>query len=187
MHTGAIIATEGNCYSESVPSSVQDATLNLTLSRILTEQHHAHLLIGAAEDVLWPARRVASKVAILAHRSSNAWDPAGTAKWENQTEYTMSYQADQFGLYLALAVHGACYPNPYRCTQAFCSGWLQYTNTVACLRMLLEPPPLRTMCDPMAQLAYNHHTEAHLRTHTHVTLDASTALQARWDPLRFHR
>ena len=26
-------------------------------------------------------------------------------KWENQTEQTMSYQADQFGLYLALAVH----------------------------------------------------------------------------------
>lgn len=44
-------------------------------------------------------------MAILAHRSSNAWDPTGTAKWENQTEQTMSYQADQFGLYLALAVH----------------------------------------------------------------------------------
>ena len=56
-------------------------------------------------QVLWPARRVASRVAILAHRSANAWDPAGTAKWENQTEQTMTYQADQFGLYLALAVH----------------------------------------------------------------------------------
>ena len=55
--------------------------------------------------MLWPARRVASRVAILAHRSANAWDPAGTAKWENQTEQTMTYQADQFGLYLALAVH----------------------------------------------------------------------------------
>lgn len=59
-----------------------------------------------AEPVLWPARRLASRVAILAHRSANAWDPVGTNKWENQTEHTMTYQADQFGLYLALAVHG---------------------------------------------------------------------------------
>ena len=59
-----------------------------------------------AEPVLWPARRLASRVAILAHRSANAWDPIGTNKWENQTEHTMTYQADQFGLYLALAVHG---------------------------------------------------------------------------------
>lgn len=29
-----------------------------------------------------------------------------TAKWENITEQTMAYQADQFGFYLALAVHG---------------------------------------------------------------------------------
>ena len=49
---------------------------------------------------------MASRVAILAHRSSNVWDPPGTAKWENQTEHTMTYQADQFGLYLALAIHG---------------------------------------------------------------------------------
>ena len=49
---------------------------------------------------------MASRVAILAHRSSNVWDPPGTAKWENQTEHTMTYQADQFGLYLALALHG---------------------------------------------------------------------------------
>ena len=40
---------------------------------------------------------MASRVAILAHRSSNVWDPTGTAKWENQTEHTMTYQADQFG------------------------------------------------------------------------------------------
>jgi hypothetical protein len=73
---------------------------------MLAEQHRAHMLIGAAEPVLWTARRVAAKVAILAHRSANAWDPPGTAKWENITEYTMSYQADQFGLYLALAIHG---------------------------------------------------------------------------------
>jgi hypothetical protein len=59
-----------------------------------------------AEPVLWPARREASRIAIMAHRSANAWDPIGTQKWENQTEHTMSYQADQFGLYLALAIHG---------------------------------------------------------------------------------
>ena len=71
----------------------------------MAEQHAAHELIGAAEDVLWPARRVAARVAILHHRSSNPWDPPGTAKWENQTEQTMEYQADQFGLYLAMQVH----------------------------------------------------------------------------------
>ena len=118
----------GNCYSEEQK-----------LPQILAQQLHAHELIGAAEEVLWPARehprslafafaanhlkptclrrmlshqnaacagRVASRVAILAHRSSNVWDPPGTAKWENQTEHTMTYQADQFGLYLALAIHG---------------------------------------------------------------------------------
>ena len=75
------------------------------LARILQEEHAAHELIGAAEEVLWPARRVAARVAILHHRSSNPWDPPGTAKWENQTEQTMEYQADQFGLYLAMQVH----------------------------------------------------------------------------------
>eukprot|EP01052_Picozoa_sp_SAG31_P041369 SAG31_NODE_6255_length_2101_cov_1.641359_2_plen_285_part_00 len=85
----------GNCYSNSK-----------ALNFILAEQHQAHSLIGAAEHVLWPARRVAARVAILHHLSSNAWDPAGTAKSETQLEYTMCYQAEQFGLYLALAVHG---------------------------------------------------------------------------------
>ena len=75
------------------------------MDRILQEEHAAHELIGAAEEVLWPARRVAARVAILHHRSSNPWDPPGTAKWENQTEQTMEYQADQFGLYLAMQVH----------------------------------------------------------------------------------
>jgi hypothetical protein len=84
----------GNCYSESS-----------NLVQILQEEHAAHELIGAAEEVLWPARRVAARVAILHHRSSNPWDPPGTAKWENQTEQTMEYQADQFGLYLAMQVH----------------------------------------------------------------------------------
>ena len=85
----------GNCYSDEA-----------SLGKILAEQQQAHELIGMAEPVLWPARRLASRVAILAHRSANAWDPVGTNKWENQTEHTMTYQADQFGLYLALAVHG---------------------------------------------------------------------------------
>ena len=89
------MACIGNCYSNSK-----------ALIGILAEQHQAHSLIGAAEHVLWPARRVAARVAILHHRSSNAWDPAGTAKSETQLEYTMCYQADQFGLYLGLAVHG---------------------------------------------------------------------------------
>jgi hypothetical protein len=52
----------GNCYSESK-----------SLPKILRQQHQAHELIGAAEDVLWPGQRVASAVAILAHRTANAW------------------------------------------------------------------------------------------------------------------
>ena len=59
----------GNCYSE-----------RKSLPEILAQQQQAHELIGAAEDVLWPGRRVGSKVAILAHRTANAWDPPGTAK-----------------------------------------------------------------------------------------------------------
>ena len=66
-----------------------NAEQNSTLAKLLTEQANAHTLIAAAESVLWPARRVRSTVAILAHRSSNAWDPSGTAKWENVTENTM--------------------------------------------------------------------------------------------------
>jgi hypothetical protein len=85
----------GNCYSDS-----------RYLPAILAEMRQAHSLIGRAEDILWPARKVPSAVAILAHRSSEIWDPVGTTKWENQQQDAMAYQADQFGLYLALAVHG---------------------------------------------------------------------------------
>lgn len=87
----------GNCYSD-LPN----------LGAILAEEQHAHELIGAAESVLWPARRLAATVAILTHRSSNAWDPVckGSCILEDQTEHAMTYTADQFGIYLALAIHG---------------------------------------------------------------------------------
>ena len=87
----------GNCYSDE-PS----------LGAILAEEQQAHELIGRAEAVLWPARRLQSKVAIVAHRSSNVWDPIclGSCIQADQTEHAMTYTADQFGYYLALAIHG---------------------------------------------------------------------------------
>jgi hypothetical protein len=85
----------GNCYSDA-----------RFLTAILNEQHEANVLIGRAEQVLWPAQKIQSKVAILAHRSSEIWDPPGATKWEDQQQAVIAYQADQFGLYLALAVHG---------------------------------------------------------------------------------
>ena len=85
----------GNCYSDS-----------RVIDKLLSQQREAHTLIARAEDVLWPATKVASKVAILAHRSSEVWDPSGATKWEDQQQHVVAYQADQFGLYLALAVHG---------------------------------------------------------------------------------
>eukprot|EP01047_Picozoa_sp_COSAG01_P058948 COSAG01_NODE_7014_length_3392_cov_2.015791_3_plen_485_part_00 len=85
----------GNCYSDS-----------RMLVKILSQQREAHTLVGRAEEVLWPATKVASKVAILAHRSSEIWDPPGATKWEDMQQKVVGYQADQFGLYLALAVHG---------------------------------------------------------------------------------
>ena len=79
----------GNCYSDA-----------RFLNNILSEQHEANILIGRAERVLWPAEKVQSKVAILAHRSSEIWDPPGATKWEDQQQAVIAYQADQFGLHV---------------------------------------------------------------------------------------
>lgn len=96
-HSGPDYNFVGNCYSD-LPS----------LGKTLAEEQQAHMLIGAAESVLWPARRLASRVAIVAHRSANAWDPVcvGSCITADQTEHAMTYTSDQFGHYLALAIHG---------------------------------------------------------------------------------
>lgn len=71
----------GNCYSDS-----------RDLAKILGEQREAHTLISRAEQVLWSAQKVQSKVAILAHRSSEVWDPPGATKWEDQQQAVIAYQ-----------------------------------------------------------------------------------------------
>jgi hypothetical protein len=88
----------GNCYS--------DRPYWPDIARSL---HHAHRLIGAAEPLLWPAQRVLSRIGIVLPRSSFAWDVAAYdgefQKWENLTQYKSDYEAESYGVYLALAVH----------------------------------------------------------------------------------
>jgi hypothetical protein len=90
----------GNGYSDMPYNS------SAILRFIIKQQQTASAMVAAAEPVLWRARRAPATAAILCHRSSQIWDPSGPDKWENLTEFSMSYQADQYGLYLALAVHG---------------------------------------------------------------------------------
>ena len=101
----------GNCYSDPPPATpFADGEL---LQDQLRQQQAAHMMIGAAEPVLFEARPAAARVAILKDRSASPWDPSGTAKWPNLTEYTMGYRADIYGLFLALHVHGGCKSCPY--------------------------------------------------------------------------
>jgi len=87
----------GNCYSER------------DLETLVPQMARAHSMIAESEDVLWPARRQPSPVAILSPRSANAWDardengvvivdPTNT----NQNSSTVDYQAEVFNLYTAL-------------------------------------------------------------------------------------
>ena len=41
---------------------------------------HGHQLIGAAEELLWPAERVRAQVAILHPRSSYVWDESNVSQ-----------------------------------------------------------------------------------------------------------
>ena len=87
----------GNCYS-------------FKSEQILPGMAQAHKMLGAAEDVLWPGRRPAGEVAIVAPRSSQTWDAknipipnqiqdmTNTAPWRG----TVDYMAEVFCLYTAL-------------------------------------------------------------------------------------
>lgn len=86
----------GNCYSER--------------AEVLGPMARAHALLGAAEELLWPGKRPAPAVAILAPRSSQAWDAKDQAvakgisdATNNQlNRSTVGYMAEVFDLYLAL-------------------------------------------------------------------------------------
>ena len=93
-----LLEVTGNCYS--------DRTYWPDIARSL---HHAHGLIGTAEPILFTAQRVPSEIAIVAPRSSFPWDVAGAEgefqKWENLTSFKSDFEAECYGIYLALAVH----------------------------------------------------------------------------------
>ncbi|MFM8891917.1 MAG: hypothetical protein ACKOTB_09925, partial [Planctomycetia bacterium] len=85
----------GNCYSER--------------AEVLPKMAEAHGMIGAAEETLWPGRRPAAEVAILAPRSAEMWDARGVQKpgIDDATNHglnraTVDYLAEVFDLYLAL-------------------------------------------------------------------------------------
>ena len=66
-------------------------------------------MIAEAEDLLYPGKRPAAQVGILAPRSSYVWDTVSEfgelASLENMTEHASDYGAEVYGLYLALNVH----------------------------------------------------------------------------------
>ena len=86
----------GNCYSER--------------AEVLGTMARAHAMLGAAEELLWPGKRPAPHVAILAPRSAQAWDAKAQAvakgisdATNNQlNRSTVCYMAEAFDLYLAL-------------------------------------------------------------------------------------
>lgn len=86
----------GNCYSFN--------------SKVLPKMAEAHGMIGAAEELLWPAKRPPAQVAILQPRSSLPWDAWGVANPTMITDATnvypdrstVDYLAEVFDLYLAL-------------------------------------------------------------------------------------
>jgi hypothetical protein len=92
----------GNCWSEV-------GVANPALFAGIAE---ANAMIGAAEDLLWPARRVASDVAILYPRTSAYWDERGVRYPgriidngnSDMDVYTVDYLAETYGLYNALAL-----------------------------------------------------------------------------------
>ena len=93
---GPEVSFPGNCYSDSPPGGSINSPPGTLLMDQIHQQQQAHEMIGAAESVLWEARPVPARVAILKDRSSSLWDPSGTAKWPNLTEYTMGYRAETY-------------------------------------------------------------------------------------------
>ena len=77
---------------------------------------HGHQLIGAAEELLWPAERVRAQVAILHPRSSYVWDESNVSQLAAKVmagklaaatgTYLSSalYSSEVYGLYTALAI-----------------------------------------------------------------------------------
>ena len=88
----------GNCYSERP-----------YLADIAKGMNKAHGMIGVAEDLLWPGKRLAAQVGILLPRSSYCWDSVTVEgelqNLENLTEHVSDYAAEVYGIYLALNVH----------------------------------------------------------------------------------
>jgi hypothetical protein len=95
-----------NCYTD-----------NANYTRLIKEMAQAHGMVASSEEVLWPARRAASQVAILMPRSSEMWDLFPMLSNTNATgymheccvtssmlAYAADYNAEVFGLYTALAV-----------------------------------------------------------------------------------
>ena len=106
--TDTVNLGQGNCYSEKIRAHPE----------ILQKMAQAHSMIGAAEELLWPAERVVSDVAIIQPRSSAMWDhykedvaplvAAGKAVADcgnnEMISATTDYYAETFGLYNALAL-----------------------------------------------------------------------------------
>ena len=86
----------GNCYSEK--------------AGMLRKLAQANVMIGAAEDVLWPGKRPQARVAILSPKSSEMWDvkgvsistPISDAANTDLNRSTVDYMAEVPDLYLAL-------------------------------------------------------------------------------------
>src|SRR5262249_54476137 len=86
----------GNCYSER--------------AGLLRKIAEANRMLGAAEDLLWPGRRVPAQVAILMPRSAQPWDARDVplpmmiqdATNNQLNRQTVDYMAEVFDLYLAL-------------------------------------------------------------------------------------
>lgn len=90
----------GNCYSEDLVSN----------PALLESMAKGTSMIGAAEDLLWPAERVQSQIGILYPRSSFYWDETGVELPRGIMDCTNThmlsgphYQAEVFALYTALA------------------------------------------------------------------------------------
>ncbi len=85
-----------NCYSENI--------------RVLPKMAEAHLMIGQAEELLWPGTRPRPEVAILMPRSPQYWDakniPVPKQIYDctnpNLNKATVDYLAEVANLYLAL-------------------------------------------------------------------------------------
>ena len=92
----------GNCWSDVAWSNPS----------LFAGVAQANSMIGAAEELLWPATRVVSEVALLYPRTSSFWDERGVEYPgniidngnSNMDVYTVDYLAEAFGLYNALAL-----------------------------------------------------------------------------------